>query len=658
VADEVEHKIVERLKAEGDLIRNTGTNSLKSLRKDLDKFEDLFQSINQNLIQQTQILRATLKIQAEEARIRKSVDELAKAQRTTAETTQRSERVSTPPVVNFSDEQKAGGFLTSLAGLFGIGGIGGAAGAIGASLLAALRRPLRTALFTVLAPAIGTVLGAITEGALLGIGSDPATATRFGEAANLAGLWGMIGLAFTRRLGLIGAAAGAAASFGGEVLDAVGLDRNRMITILGQEMRLETLAQGVMGALGASMAAAVSSQTFRQSLMSFFRDSVGPDGAAMSRLNRRRALIGGTIGAAVLGAYITYGDDVKNWLAEQGMPEGFADTAVDVVGLTAAGASLGMMFGPGGAIVGAALGFAVGLGSNILNWLLDARDSATAEFNREAENVGELIERANSGELISEDERRRLAEFESEARRRTQLMLPSGQSEYAGEQAEIARGALAAQPLSAGEGITSDQMQTRVVSALEGNDEALNELLEYMRERERITRENTGRRFSRWMSGTDDREEFISGLMRGLISDAPIDYLTRNPDIFERWESLIDRIEETQGFAVGTVGFQDFGRGSFAVLHGREAVVPETTPAGQFLQNYFDENWQPLQGKIAEASGAARAITGSNTVIYAPTTVSPVTQVNRGGDSQVQMNAFGGGGRSDLDAMARPGGVQ
>ena len=48
----------------------------------------------------------------------------------------------------------------------------------------------------------------------------------------------------------------------------------------------------------------------------------------------------------------------------------------------------------------------------------------------------------------------------------------------------------------------------------------------------------------------------------------------------------------------------------------------------------------------------------SPTVVYAPTTVAPVTQVNRGGDSQVQMTAIGAGGRADLDARSRPGGVQ
>ena len=41
--------IIKRLKAEGDLIRNTGTNSIKSVNVNLAKFQDVFQSMNENI---------------------------------------------------------------------------------------------------------------------------------------------------------------------------------------------------------------------------------------------------------------------------------------------------------------------------------------------------------------------------------------------------------------------------------------------------------------------------------------------------------------------------------------------------------------------------------------------------------------------------------
>jgi hypothetical protein len=65
-----------------------------------------------------------------------------------------------------------------------------------------------------------------------------------------------------------------------------------------------------------------------------------------------------------------------------------------------------------------------------------------------------------------------------------------------------------------------------------------------------------------------------------------------------------------------------------------------------------------IDAAIAAIEGRAISAANSPTVIYAPTTIAPATQVNRGGDSQVQLNAFGGSTRADLDAMSIPGAVQ
>lgn len=57
--------IIDRLKAEGDLIRNSGTNSVKSIRVQLDRFEGVFNSINNSMLEQVELMKTQLGIQTE-----------------------------------------------------------------------------------------------------------------------------------------------------------------------------------------------------------------------------------------------------------------------------------------------------------------------------------------------------------------------------------------------------------------------------------------------------------------------------------------------------------------------------------------------------------------------------------------------------------------
>jgi len=60
--------IIDRLKAEGDLIRNSGTNSMRAVNIKLDRFEGLFKSINDNVVSQTDMMRQQMGIAAQQRR--------------------------------------------------------------------------------------------------------------------------------------------------------------------------------------------------------------------------------------------------------------------------------------------------------------------------------------------------------------------------------------------------------------------------------------------------------------------------------------------------------------------------------------------------------------------------------------------------------------
>lgn len=64
-------------------------------------------------------------------------------------------------------------------------------------------------------------------------------------------------------------------------------------------------------------------------------------------------------------------------------------------------------------------------------------------------------------------------------------------------------------------------------------------------------------------------------------------------------EVVIPRLDS---FSNGTNGFQNFGKGTMAMLHNSEAVVPKNSPAGAVLQSFFDS-----QSKGSSQNSAASA---------------------------------------------------
>jgi hypothetical protein len=75
---------------------------------------------------------------------------------------------------------------------------------------------------------------------------------------------------------------------------------------------------------------------------------------------------------------------------------------------------------------------------------------------------------------------------------------------------------------------------------------------------------------------------------------------TTNQDPIEAFQ------EDWGNFATGTNGFENFGNGSPAMLHGVEAVIPRNTQAGEFLSRYFTDDWDTKTQTSASQSSQSQ----------------------------------------------------
>ena len=83
--------ILDRLKAEGDLVRNSGTNSIRSVNIKLDKFDSVFSAINLNIAEQTKIMQRQLGIAESAAEAASAKEQLEEIQPKSTETEKQKE---------------------------------------------------------------------------------------------------------------------------------------------------------------------------------------------------------------------------------------------------------------------------------------------------------------------------------------------------------------------------------------------------------------------------------------------------------------------------------------------------------------------------------------------------------------------------------------
>lgn len=531
-------EIVNRLKAEGQLIRNTGTNSIRAVRIQLDRFENVFETISEQVIQQTQFLSSMAQISEDQLKINKETQE-RKAERRARENLSKdqeketTEKTSKKISLASLAPDSASGFLNTV---------------------------LKNAMFA----GGAFVLSRVFKGFL----EERIGETEFTDSLVSAVSWGAIGTLFGKKFGLMLGA-------GNLLSNALGLPS--VVEKIGDALNTELeendmLTQGI----GTAMA-----------------------GAFLMKGGLKTKLLGGIVVLTNL-----LGDKVKDWLVEQGnIDPDIANVAVDTASFAMQGAALGSLFGLPGMLAGAVAGLALSLGINALNWFDRQRAEAEAQLKKdlaEAEEILQNKEKRTEVETLRDD---------------LKAMTPEQQSAAIKERGGMTRA----------EQFALD----RVVTPGDYDDEEITYILSEIR------------RFNQ------------------MGSPVPPNYLTDLRNLGYNMENLQDdtgyKIPE---FQKGSKGFQDFGSASFAILHGKEAIVPEETPAGRFLEQYFNENWTPKMSSVSDRSSRVDTINsgGSSPVIInnAPTIAPNVNNV--GGSTSVNnTNLVGtGSGPNNIDPYGMP----
>jgi len=360
-------KLVDKITNEGQLLRNTGTNSIRSIGLRLDKFNDTFKSINSEMEIQTSILKNILnETYIEHDRLR-NIEIQNRIQE--SEDREDRKRRDKEPKNNPKPIMDKNGSGSSFMGVLG---------ALG-PLLAIAALPLR-----VIAAMGGMVAadlaGEFLESAfydyeidkipILGALLEPII-----EPLKSGMLWGAIGRAFSKKLGLYGLIAGGAFTFANNMLD--NFDLNIDLGFLGLQLgdmfgaiitgSVIYLTKNLAAGKGASLAATAAAN------IAGGGSDVARDAARRGFLSKIPFLRNGLLSIAT-GIVGTLAASALGSAADaMGAPEDMVADIKDSANFVVTSATYGAMFGPTGMLAGAAIGLTWVIGEKLISYITNSR---------------------------------------------------------------------------------------------------------------------------------------------------------------------------------------------------------------------------------------------------------------------------------------------
>lgn len=394
-AEEVAKIIADGISDAAKVANETKISTTKSINARLDKFSEVFDSISTNILENTHLLRENLKLNIENLNNIKNKEKLDKFNEQLEKDTdkKKQEFLNNVRDENIKTENDDGFNFPNL----GLGIFGG---------LASFSKVGGLALAGIMGPIVAKVVDGILTESLESTGFSKSLASSLGDSVGGATLGVVLGRVFGKRVSMLFGAAGFAASFGDDLLRASGFSDEDMkktaVKAFGMEISVETVTDTVLGAMGLGISSYLTSSSFKDTLKNVYTNS-GGFGALKSLKG-----LGAVAALAVGGLYVMYGDAAKKYLEEQmNVDHDIANVAVDTTYYTGEFASIGAMFGPEGALVGAALGLAVGLGSSILGWLQDNAAESMKKTDEELDklnkfNKKELLDKVSKGEDVSD----------------------------------------------------------------------------------------------------------------------------------------------------------------------------------------------------------------------------------------------------------------